>query len=116
MLLVISPGKGKIGKKTPAKKAKHLGQKIIKLNNYFEGTSLSPNTSMFNQSPTNLFACMDRPEPDISVGNVRRDVIGQPDRDGIGRKDCDQPGLGLQERPEEEKGKKSDSRLSFRQL
>ena len=28
--LGISPGKGKIGKKTTAKKAKHFGQKIIK--------------------------------------------------------------------------------------
>ena len=39
LLLGISPGKAKIGKKTPAKKAKHLGQKIIKWKKYFEGTS-----------------------------------------------------------------------------
>ena len=65
----------------------------------------SSNTSLLNLSPTNLFAYKDRVEPDSSVGHVRRDLIGQPDRDG--------PGLGLQDRPEEEKRKNSDSMLAF---
>ena len=40
LLLGISPGKGEIGMKTSAKKAKHSGQKIIKLKNYFSLLSL----------------------------------------------------------------------------
>ena len=85
---------------------------LIAAKNNFEGTLLSPNTSMFNLSPTNLFANMDRTEPDRSEGDVRRDVIGQPDKDGIGRRDYDDPGLGQRRK----KRKKLNSKLALRQL
>ena len=38
---VITPGRGKIRKKPSLKKTKPTGQNILKLKNYFEGTSLS---------------------------------------------------------------------------
>ena len=102
--LGISPGRGEIGKRTPAKKIKKMNEKICKLNNYFEGTSPRPNLNLF----TNVFACMDRAVPDRSVGLDRRTVIGQPMRDGIGRREEDQPGRAIEDQPRRTERRKKE--------
>ena len=70
---MISPGRGRIGKKTPLKKTKPIGH-----------------NGNFNISQANLFAVQDQLNPDISVGDKTENVIGQPTRDGREKRDSNQ--------------------------